>query len=88
MTLQRLDLENEDYKKFLGTHPQMTVQVAKIYWEVEYIDKRIGETTQGGQFLQRRARRIATSRYSSGFSATGNHGDNRGAKQGFRDQRA
>ena len=37
------DMPNEDYKKFLGTHPQMTVQVAKIYWEVENIDKRIGE---------------------------------------------
>ena len=36
-------MPNEDYKKFLGTHPQMTVQVAKIYWEVENIDKRIGE---------------------------------------------
>ena len=34
------DMPNEDYKKFLGTHPEMTVQVAKIYWEVEYIDKR------------------------------------------------
>jgi len=37
------DMPNEDYKKFLGTHPQMTVQVAKIYWEVENIDTRIGE---------------------------------------------
>ena len=37
------DMPNEDYKKFLGTHPEMTVQVAKIYWEVENIDKRIGE---------------------------------------------
>ena len=37
------DMPNEDYKKFLGTHPEMTVQIAKIYWEVENIDKRIGE---------------------------------------------
>jgi len=37
------DMPNEDYKKFLGTHPEMTVQAAKIYWEVENIDKRIGE---------------------------------------------
>ena len=37
------DMPNEDYKKFLGSHPEMTAQVAKIYWEVEYIDKRIGE---------------------------------------------
>lgn len=40
------DMPNEDYKKFLGSHPEMTVQVAKIYWEVEYIDKRIGEMIQ------------------------------------------
>ena len=40
------DMPNEDYKKFLGSHPQMNVQVAKIYWEVEYIDKRIGEMIQ------------------------------------------
>ena len=40
------DMPNEDYKKFLGSHPQMNVQVAKIYWEVEYIDKRIGELIQ------------------------------------------
>ena len=37
------DMPNEDYKKFLGTHPEMTVQIAKIYWEVENIDKRVGE---------------------------------------------
>ncbi len=37
------DMPNEDYKKFLGTHPKMTVKNAKIYWEVENIDKRIGE---------------------------------------------
>ncbi|MBB65611.1 MAG: hypothetical protein CMO81_11175 [Waddliaceae bacterium] len=37
------DMPNEDYKKFLGTHPEMTVQIAKIYWEVENIDRRIGE---------------------------------------------
>jgi arylsulfatase len=37
------DMPNEDYKKFLGTHPKMTVKTAKIYWEVEYIDRRIGE---------------------------------------------
>jgi arylsulfatase len=37
------DMPNEDYKKFLGTHPKMTVKTAKIYWEVENIDKRIGE---------------------------------------------
>ena len=36
-------MPNEDYKKFLGTHPKMTVKNAKIYWEVENIDKRIGE---------------------------------------------
>ena len=40
------DMPNEDYKKFLGSHPDMTTQVAKIYWEVEYIDKRIGEMIQ------------------------------------------
>ena len=37
------DMPNEDYKKFLGTHPKMTVKTAKIYWEVENIDRRIGE---------------------------------------------
>ena len=37
------DMPNEDYKKFLGTHPKMTTKTAKIYWEVEYIDRRIGE---------------------------------------------
>jgi len=37
------DMPNEDYKKFLGTHPKMTVKTAKIYWEVENIDKGIGE---------------------------------------------
>ena len=37
------DMPNEDYKKFLGTHPKMTIKTAKIYWEVEYIDRRIGE---------------------------------------------
>ena len=37
------DMPNEDYKKFLGTHPEMTVKAAKIYWEVENIDQRIGE---------------------------------------------
>ena len=37
------DIPNEDYKKFLGSHPEMTVQVAKIYWEVANIDQRIGE---------------------------------------------
>jgi len=37
------DMPNEGYKKFLGTHPKMTVKNAKIYWEVENIDKRIGE---------------------------------------------
>jgi len=37
------DMPNEDYKKFLGTHPKMTVKTAKIYWEVENIDMRIGE---------------------------------------------
>ena len=40
------DMPNEDYKKFLGSHPDMTTQVAKIYWEVENIDKRIGELIQ------------------------------------------
>ena len=34
------DMPSEDYKKFLGTHPEMTVQIAKIFWEVENIDKR------------------------------------------------
>jgi len=37
------DMPNEDYKKFLGTHPEMTVQIAKIFWEVENIDMRVGE---------------------------------------------
>ena len=37
------DMPNEDYKKFLGTHPKMTVKNAKIYWEVENIDRRVGE---------------------------------------------
>jgi len=37
------DMPNEDYKKFLGTHPKMTVGIAKVYWEVEHIDMRIGE---------------------------------------------
>ena len=37
------DMPNEDYKKFLGTHPEMTVQIAKIFWEVENIDMRLGE---------------------------------------------
>jgi len=37
------DMPNEDYKKFLGTHPKMTVEIAKIYWEIENIDKRLGE---------------------------------------------
>jgi len=37
------DMPNEDYENFLGTHPKMTVKTAKIYWEVENIDKRIGE---------------------------------------------
>ena len=37
------DMPNEDYKKFLGTHPKMTEEVAKVYWEVENIDMRIGE---------------------------------------------
>ena len=33
------DMPNEEYKKFLGTHPEMTVKAAKIYWEVENIDQ-------------------------------------------------
>ena len=37
------DMPNQDYTNFLGTHPEMTVQIAKIYWEVENIDRRIGE---------------------------------------------
>jgi arylsulfatase len=37
------DMPNEDYKKFIDTHPEMTVKAAKIYWEIENIDKRIGE---------------------------------------------
>ena len=37
------DMPSEDYKKFLGTHPEMTVQIAKIFWEVENIDMRVGE---------------------------------------------
>ena len=37
------DMPNEEYKKFLGTHPKMTVEVAKVYWEVENIDRRVGE---------------------------------------------
>jgi len=37
------DMPNEDYREFLGTHPEMTVKAAKIYWEVENIDQRIGE---------------------------------------------
>ena len=37
------DMPNDDYKKFLGTHPKMTVEVAKAYWEVENIDRRVGE---------------------------------------------
>ena len=37
------DMPNEDYKKFLGTHPKMNVKNAKIYWEVENIDRRLGE---------------------------------------------
>ena len=40
------DIPNEDYKIFFRYHPQMNIQVAKIYWEVEYIDKRIGEMIQ------------------------------------------
>jgi arylsulfatase len=37
------DMPNEDYKKFLGTHPKMSIKTAKIYWEIENIDKRLGE---------------------------------------------
>ena len=37
------DMPNEDYKKFLGSHPKMTVQVAKIFWKIKNIDKRLGE---------------------------------------------
>ncbi|MBW2220352.1 MAG: sulfatase-like hydrolase/transferase, partial [Deltaproteobacteria bacterium] len=37
------DMPNDDYKKFLGTHPKMTEEVAKVYWEIENIDRRVGE---------------------------------------------
>ena len=58
-------MPNEDYKKFLGTHPEMTVQVAKIYWEVENIDKRIGEMIQ-----QLEEWGIADNTYSSSLEVT------------------
>jgi arylsulfatase len=37
------DMPNDDYKRFLGTHPKMTEEVAKVYWEIENIDRRVGE---------------------------------------------
>ena len=51
------DIPNEEYQKFLGSHPEMKVQIAKIYWEVENIDKRIGEMIQQLEEWGIRARR-------------------------------
>lgn len=37
------DLPNEDYKKYLGQHPEATENTAKVYWMVENIDSQIGD---------------------------------------------